>query len=146
MHSLSADLGLAVTRHVLYCDGASRGNPGPSAIGFVLYDSAGATVAAIGGFIGETTNNVAEYQALIGGLETALEHGVGSIEVRLDSMLLVKQVMGEYRVKAAHLKPLQRQAVKLLTRFDDASIGHVPREKNKVADGLANEALDEVAL
>jgi ribonuclease HI len=101
-------------------------------------------VAAIGGFIGETTNNVAEYQALIGGLETALEHGVGSIEVRLDSMLLVKQVTGEYRVKAVHLKPLQRAAVKLLTRFDDASIDHVPREKNKVADGLANEALDEV--
>lgn len=131
-------------RHVLYCDGASRGNPGPASIGYVLYDPAGDPVAQLGGAIGETTNNVAEYRALISGLEAALDMGVESIEVRLDSMLLVKQVNGEYRVKAAHLKPLRREAVRLLDRFEDASIDHVRREQNTVADALANEALDEV--
>ena len=129
-------------RHVLYADGAARGNPGPAAIGFVLYDPSGEPVAEVGGVLGETTNNVAEYQALIAGLQLALDRGVTSIEVRLDSLLLVKQVMGEYRVKATHLKPLHREAVKLMTRFEDASIGHVRREFNKVADALANEALD----
>ena len=135
-----------MTRHVLYCDGASRGNPGPASIGFVLYDPAGDPVAEVGNAIGETTNNVAEYQALIAGLEASLERGVGRIEVRLDSLLLVKQVTGEYRVKASHLKPLQRRAVGLLTRFDEASITHVRRERNSVADALANRALDEVGL
>ncbi len=135
-----------MTRHVLYCDGASRGNPGPASIGFVLYDPAGIPVAEVGDAIGETTNNVAEYKALIAGLETSLEQGVSQIDVRLDSQLLVKQVTGEYRVKASHLKPLQRQAVKLLTRFDEATIVHVRRELNTVADALANEALDEVGL
>ncbi len=135
-----------MTRHVLYCDGASRGNPGPASIGFVLYDPAGTPIAEVGNAIGETTNNVAEYKALIAGLETSLEQGVSQIDVRLDSQLLVKQVTGEYRVKASHLKPLQRQAVKLLTRFDEATIVHVRRELNTVADALANEALDEVGL
>lgn len=129
-------------RHVLYADGAARGNPGPAAIGFVLYDPNGDAVAEVGGVIGETTNNVAEYQALIAGLGLALDRGVSAIEVRIDSLLLVKQVMGEYRVKASHLKPLHREAVRLLARFDDASIGHVRREANTVADALANEALD----
>lgn len=135
-----------MTRHVLYCDGASRGNPGPASIGFVLYDPAGTPVAEVGEAIGETTNNVAEYEALIAGLEMSLERGVSRIEVRLDSLLLVKQITGEYRVKASHLKPLQRQAVKLLTRFAEANISHVRRERNTVADALANEALDEVGL
>ncbi len=134
-----------MSRYTLYCDGASRGNPGPSSIGFVLYDPDGVAIVELGGVIGETTNNVAEYRALIAGLETALDRGVQRIGVRLDSMLLVKQVTGEYRVKASHLKPLQRQAVKLLTRFEEASIEHVRRERNTVADALANEALDEAA-
>ncbi len=135
-----------MNRHTLYCDGASRGNPGPASIGFVLYDPYGVVVVELGGIIGETTNNVAEYRALIAGLETALERGVGRIDVRLDSMLLVKQVTGEYRVKSLHLKPLQRQAVQLMTRFEEASIEHVRRERNTAADALANEALDEVEL
>lgn len=132
-----------MTMHVLYADGASRGNPGPAAIGFVLYDGSGLPVAEIGGVIGETTNNVAEYRALIAGLQLALERDVTSIEVRLDSLLLVKQVNGLYRVKAKHLKPLHREAVKLLEQFDEAMVGHVPREENTVADALANEALDD---
>ncbi len=130
-------------RHVLYCDGASRGNPGPAAIGYVLYEPTGAVAAELGGAIGETTNNVAEYQALIAGLEAALRLDVAALTVRLDSMLLVKQITGEYRVKAAHLKPLRREAGALLERFDDAVVEHVRREKNAVADALANEALDE---
>ena len=135
-----------MSRHILYCDGASRGNPGPAAIGFVLYDPQGQAVVELGGYIGEATNNVAEYRALVSGLEAALKHGVVSVGVRLDSMLLVKQVTGEYRVKATHLKPLQRHAVKLLARFGEASIEHVPRRRNSVADALANEALDEAGL
>lgn len=146
MYPLPSDPGTAVSRHVLYCDGASRGNPGPAAIGFVLYDPQGQAVVELGGYIGETTNNVAEYRALISGLETALRRRVASIGVKLDSMLLVKQVTGEYRVKATHLKPLQRLAVKLLAKFDEASIEHVPRQRNTVADALANEALDEAGL
>lgn len=132
-----------MTAHVLYCDGASRGNPGAAAIGFVLYEPDGSTAVELGGYIGETTNNVAEYRALIAGLETALDRAVDEIDVRLDSLLLVRQVKGEFRVKAAHLKPLHRQAVSLLSRFDRATIEHVRRERNKVADALANEALDE---
>jgi ribonuclease HI len=133
-----------VRPHLLYCDGASRGNPGPASIGFVLYDPDGEPVVEMGGVIGETTNNVAEYEALVAGLETALDRDVASIEVRLDSLLLVKQVAGEYRVKAAHLKPLHRKVMALLGRFDDREVVHVRREANTVADALANEALDEV--
>lgn len=129
-------------RHVLYADGAARGNPGPAAIGFVLYSPDGDTVAEVGGVLGETTNNVAEYRALMAGLELALDRGVTAIDVRLDSLLLVKQVEGEYRVKASHLKPLHREVLRLFDRFDEWSISHVRRESNTVADALANEALD----
>lgn len=128
--------------YVLYADGAARGNPGPAALGFVLYDPDGEPVAEIGGVIGETTNNVAEYRALIAGLEMAGSLDVSSIEIRLDSMLLVKQVLGDYRVKATHLKPLHRDVLRLLEAFDEWTIGHVRREANTVADALANEALD----
>ncbi len=128
--------------HLLYCDGASRGNPGPSAIGAVLYDPQGREVASISGAIGQATNNVAEYQALIAGLEAALAAGVRHLEIRLDSQLLVRQITGQYRVKAANLKPLHLQAVRLLRRIERASIVHVRRELNTAADALANEALD----
>ena len=126
-----------MTPHVLYCDGASRGNPGPSAIGFVLYDPTGEPVLEVGGAIGETTNNVAEYRALIVGLEMALDRDVAAIDIRVDSLLLVKQVLGEFKVKAKHLKPLHREVLELLGRFDETAIGHVPRERNTVADALA---------
>lgn len=129
-------------RHLLFADGAARGNPGPAAIGFVLYDPDGESLAEIGGVLGETTNNVAEYRALIAGLELALDRGVEAIDVRVDSLLLVKQIAGEYRVKASHLKPLHREALRLLGQFGEWSMSHVRREANSVADGLANEALD----
>jgi len=128
--------------HLLYCDGASRGNPGPAAIGFVLIDPAGATLAEKGAAIGSTTNNVAEYQALIAGLETAIDQGVRTLEVRLDSLLLVRQASGEFRVKAVHLKPLHRRVARLRREFDRLEVVHVRRELNTRADALANAALD----
>lgn len=127
---------------MLYCDGASRGNPGRASYGFALLDAEGNPVRRVGKDIGHGTNNDAEYAGLVAGLEAALEEGVRDLEVRLDSQLLVRQVLGEYRVKAPNLKPLHRKAVGLLTRFDHARIVHIPREENTLADGLANDALD----
>jgi ribonuclease HI len=127
---------------LMYADGASRGNPGPASIGAVIYDRRGAKVAEVSEVIGETTNNVAEYRALIAGLEAALALGVTRLQVRLDSLLLVRQVRGEFRVKAPGLQPLHRRVQALVGRFDGFSIEHVRREKNTVADGLANAALD----
>jgi len=131
-----------IDAYLMYADGASRGNPGPSSIGAVLYDTDGETVAEVSEVIGETTNNVAEYRALIAGLEAAIQLGVTRIQVRLDSLLLVRQVRGEYRVKAPGLIPLHRRVRALVSSFDGFSIEHVRREKNTVADGLANAALD----
>jgi ribonuclease HI len=128
--------------HVLYCDGASRGNPGRASFGFVLLDGKGRVVVERGEAIGVTTNNVAEYSGLVAGLEAALAAGVTALEVRLDSLLLVRQVLGEYRVKAPGLKPLHRRAVGLLARIGSARVRHVPREQNSRADALANAALD----
>ena len=127
---------------LLYADGASRGNPGPASIGAVLYDPDGVVVAEVSEAIGETTNNVAEYRAVIAGMEAAIEVGAERLHVRLDSLLLVRQIRGEYRVKAPGLKPLHRRAVALITHFPAFSIDHVRREKNTVADALANAALD----
>lgn len=129
----------------LYADGGARGNPGPAGAGAVIYDQSGAQIAALSRYLGQATNNVAEYQALLMGLEAALELGVGQIEVRLDSELLVKQLGGQYQVKAPHLKPLFQKAKALLQQFADAHIVHVRREQNGVADGLANQAMDRRA-
>ena len=126
---------------VLYCDGASRGNPGPASIGAVLYFG-DVAVAEISEGIGETTNNVAEYRALIAGLERALELDADDLEIRLDSLLLVKQIDGEYRVKAPGLKPLHARVMQLIGELGATSVVHVPREENTVADALANAALD----
>jgi ribonuclease HI len=128
--------------HVLYCDGASRGNPGPASYGFALLDGAGRPVTERGEALGVATNNVAEYRGLIAGLEAAVAAGVADLEVRLDSLLLVRQVRGEYRVKAPGLKPLHRRAVGLLARIGRSRVVHVPREENTRADALANAALD----
>jgi len=129
--------------HVLYADGASRGNPGPAAIGAVLYPPHGGDpVAEVSEAIGEATNNQAEYRAVVAGLEAALRLGVTDLLVRLDSQLLVRQVLGDYRVRNPGLKPLHRRVVSLLARFRSAAIEHVPRERNTAADALANAALD----
>jgi len=128
--------------HVLYCDGASRGNPGDAAFGFVLFDPSGAEIAAVGGAIGRHTNNVAEYTALVRGLAHAGALGVRRIRVRMDSELVVRQMLGLYRVKHAGLKPLHDAARRASARFSAFHIEHVPRAQNSRADGLANAALD----
>lgn len=125
----------------LYCDGASRGNPGPAAYGFVVF-SEGEVIAEEGKCIGVTTNNVAEYEALIRGLERCQSLGVQEITVRADSELMVRQVNGQYKVRSPHLLPLFEKARALLKTFPRSSVLHVRREQNSHADSLANKALD----
>lgn len=132
----------AASPWLLFADGASRGNPGPAAYGFVLDDPDGKPRAAAGRRLGAATNNVAEYQALIAGLHCALEHGVKSLEVRMDSELVVRQMTGVYRVKNAGLKPLFEEAQRLSQQFESFGIAHVRREHNTRADLEANKALD----
>ncbi|MBA4371062.1 MAG: ribonuclease H [Coriobacteriaceae bacterium] len=132
----------AVSPHVLRTDGGSRGNPGPAAAAFVLEAPDGTILLRAGRFIGEATNNVAEYEALIMGLGAALALGVSSIEVLADSELLVRQVTGTYRVKHPNMRPLHARVTRLLAGFESWRIGHVRREQNVAADSLVNEALD----
>ena len=126
----------------LSTDGGARGNPGPAAYGYVLEAEDGTVLDARGEKIGVATNNVAEYRALIAGLEAALAHGVKELEVVSDSELLVKQMQGEYRVKNAALKTLSTQAAALGRDLDSVSYTAVRREHNELADRLVNEALD----
>jgi ribonuclease HI len=126
----------------LSTDGGARGNPGPAAYGYVLEAEDGTVLEARGAKIGVATNNVAEYRALIAGLEAALAHGVKELEVVSDSELLVKQMQGAYRVKNAALKTLSTQAAALGRDLDSVSYTAVRREHNELADRLVNEALD----
>jgi probable phosphoglycerate mutase len=126
----------------LYTDGGSRGNPGPAAYGYVLEADDGTVLAAHGERIGVATNNVAEYSALVAGLEKALELAVPEVEVISDSELLVKQMRGEYRVKNETLQELFLDASKLASRLGKVSYRAVRREHNELADRLVNEALD----
>ena len=126
----------------LSTDGGARGNPGPAAYGYVLEAEDGAVLAAHGEKIGVATNNVAEYSALIAGLEKALELGVGDVEVVSDSELLVKQMRGEYRVKNEALRELSTRAARLAREIGAVTYTAVRREHNELADRLVNEALD----
>ena len=126
----------------VYFDGASRGNPGPAAIGWVLVTDEG-IVDEGGDRIGETTNNRAEYAALIRALEAADGYGFDEVDVRGDSELIVRQVRGEYDTNNPELRERRVRARELLARFDRWTIEHVPREVNDRADALANEALDD---
>jgi len=128
----------------LRCDGGARGNPGPAAYGFVLVDPAGREVTAHGEFIGNATNNVAEYRALIAGLEAAADQGVPALEVVMDSELVVRQMTGQYRVKNEGLKPLHAQARRTAARLAKVTYASVRRDFNARADALVNEALDRV--
>lgn len=128
---------------ILNIDGAARGNPGPAAVGVVIKDSHGKVIHKSGNYIGETTNNQAEYKALILALEEATYLGASEMIILADSELLVKQIKGEYRVKNPGLRLLFDEACKLLRRFGRCSIRHIPREQNREADKLANKALDE---
>ena len=126
----------------LSTDGGARGNPGPAAYGYVLETEDGTVLAAEGETIGVATNNVAEYSALIAGLEKALELGVGEVEVISDSELMVKQMRGEYRVKNEALRRLFLEASRLARQVGSVSYTAVRRERNKLADQLVNDALD----
>jgi ribonuclease HI len=126
----------------LSTDGGARGNPGPAAYGYVLETDDGTVLAAHGERIGVATNNVAEYRALIAGLEKALELGLEEVEVVSDSELLVKQMNGDYRVKNAALRELSQVAARLARRLGAVSYTAVRREHNEQADRLVNEALD----
>jgi ribonuclease HI len=126
----------------LSTDGGARGNPGPAAYGYVLETDDGTVLAAHGEAIGVATNNVAEYSALVAGLEKAAELGVDELEVISDSELLVHQMRGEWKVKNEALRELWREAIRLATRFDRISYRAVRREHNELADRLVNEALD----
>lgn len=130
-------------RFVMYTDGAARGNPGPAGIGVVICDESGAVVKEVYRYLGETTNNQAEYSALLAGLEAAVTLKVSELDVRMDSELIVKQLKGEYKVKNEGLKPLFNDARSWIKKFDHFSVMHVPREQNKLADKLANKAIDE---
>ena len=126
----------------LSTDGGARGNPGPAAYGYVLEADDGTILAAHGEQIGVATNNVAEYRALIAGLEKALELAVDEVDVVSDSELLVKQMTGEYRVKNEALRELSVEAGRLARRLRTISYRAVRREHNELADRLVNEALD----
>jgi len=129
------------------CDGGARGNPGPAAIGAVVLDVATeppAVLASVSRRIGIATNNVAEYRALIAGLEAAREFDPRCVRVRADSELMIRQLEGRYRVKSALLKPLYEEARALLAEFPEIDLGHIRREKNVDADALVNAALDAV--
>ena len=128
----------------IYTDGAARGNPGPAAIGAVLKDTAGDTVATISRRLAPTTNNQAEYQAIIAGLEKAVSLGAKNILVKSDSELAVKQIKGQFKIKNTALRPLYQQVVQLTGKLESFSITYIPREQNRQADDLANKALDSV--
>lgn len=132
----------ALMEATLFGDGGSRGNPGPAASGAVLLSKSGAVLREVGTYLGRATNNVAEWTALVTGLEAALEMDVKRLAVRMDSELVVKQITGVYRVKHPDLQPLARRAAALLRKFESVDIRHVPRKENTLADGLVNQVLD----
>jgi ribonuclease HI/probable phosphoglycerate mutase len=127
----------------LYTDGASRGNPGKAGAGIVLLDHDGNVLLTRSIFLGECTNNAAEYRALIAGLESALEAGCKALNIFMDSQLIVRQVQGIYRIKNEQLQPLYARVRNLLAGLGSWQIRHIPREKNLQADKLANKGIDD---
>lgn len=127
---------------IIFTDGGARGNPGPAGIGAVLYDENKVLVAEVSEYLGVATNNQAEYKALIAALKKAQELGASELDCYLDSELVVKQLKREYKVKNADLAPLFLIIHNLSLSFKKISYTHIPREKNKEADRLANEAMD----
>jgi ribonuclease HI len=132
-----------VTSLIVSCDGAARGNPGPAGAGSQITTPDGEVVAEIAEALGETTNNVAEYTAVILGLERAQELGATDVLLRSDSQLLINQITGVYRVKTPHLQPLYRRVRKLAAGFGSIRFEHIPRERNAEADRLANLGVDK---
>ncbi len=126
----------------LYADGGSRGNPGPSASGYVILDMEDHVVKEEGIYIGVTTNNQAEYKALEAGLRSALELGVRDLHVYMDSLLVVNQVQGIWKIKNAEFMPIYHSIHESLKQFDHVSLAHVPRALNTLADAMVNQCLD----
>ena len=130
----------------LHTDGGARGNPGPAGIGAVLFDEKGEVIGELAKGIGVATNNVAEYKALIEGLELAIDKGVTDLQVCMDSQLVVSQVKGEWKIKNDRLRSLAAKAQLLLSKFDTATLKHVRREHNADADALSNQGMDQAEL
>ncbi|MFC1985706.1 ribonuclease HI family protein [Chloroflexota bacterium] len=128
-------------KFVVFTDGASKGNPGPAAIGAAIKDEQGRLVTSISQGIGHTTNNQAEYKAIIAALEQTIKLGADQVEIRSDSELVVRQITGQYRVKKASLKPLYLKVKQLQSQLESLTITHIPRQQNTAADILANMAL-----
>jgi len=128
---------------IVYSDGAARGNPGPAGIGVVITDAQGKPLSKLYRYVGQATNNEAEYRAVIAGLEAARRIGADTIRLHVDSELVARQLQGQYRVKSANLFPLFRKAYELLRQFKSSTISHVRRDGNREADALANRAIDE---
>jgi ribonuclease HI len=143
-HSTSANFADTVNppEVILRIDGASRGNPGPAACAVVVETAEGAALASFSKYLGRTTNNFAEYQALLAALEHALANHYTRVRVLTDSELMARQIGGLYRVKSADLKPLHEKACELISRFESFRICHLLREQNREADRLANHTLD----
>lgn len=134
---------MSIEKIVIYCDGGSRGNPGPAGIGAVILDDrTGEVIASVSEHLGNATNNVAEYTALVRALESAEKFGANAVSIRADSELLIKQLRGEYKVKNKGLKPLYARILEQLSGYKDVSLEHVRREFNTDADALVNAALD----
>ena len=133
---------MSLYRWLVFTDGASRGNPGPASIGAVIYDQRGREAHVVSRRIGWATNNEAEYQAAIAGLEAALALGVREVELRMDSQLVVRQLIGHYKVRNRRLQPLFARLLELRRGFDVFDANSIPRAQNRRADELANLALD----
>ena len=134
--------GARATEVVVWTDGGARGNPGPAGYGAVVTTPGGQVLAEVAEGIGWATNNVAEYRAVIAGLERARGLGARRVRVRADSQLLVQQLRGEWKVRNAGLRPLWEEARRLVRSFDRVAFEHVPRGRNRAADALANRAMD----
>ncbi len=135
---------LSVNKVIICTDGAARGNPGRAAIGATIKGGEGNLIASISRRIGITTNNQAEYQAIIAALEKAISLGARHVELYTDSELVVKQINGRYKVKKATLRTHYQKVIQLIGSLDGFMIAHIPREQNREADNLANKALDGI--
>lgn len=127
---------------IINTDGGARGNPGPAGIGAVFFDPAGQVLHSFKAYIGEATNNIAEYKALVLALEEAARLGYQELLINMDSELVVRQMQGVYKIKEPTLKVLSGQVLTLSNRFKKITYRHVPRERNREADRLVNEAID----
>ncbi len=133
---------MGLKKTIIFTDGASRGNPGPAAIGVTIKDEQGRLITSLSQRIGKATNNQAEYRAVIAALEEATRLDARWVDIKMDSELVVKQINGEYRVKKATLKPLYQQVKQMQGALESFTITHIPRRQNTEADKLANRALD----